>query len=82
MPDVAADPETLAGRILQISARLGELSQAMTEALADGQVCRAEALVLLDRQAELAAVNAQLRLALEEIVRCKDEGEADRCGTG
>lgn len=64
LPDSAADPETLAGMVMQLSGRLGDLSREMATALADGTVTPAEARRLIDLQADLDATSAQLRQAL------------------
>lgn len=69
LPDCAADPDTLAGMVLQLHARLGEISREMGASLAnDGKVDEAEAAKLLDLQHEHDSVSAQLRLALEAII--------------
>lgn len=67
LPDVVADPETLAGMVMQLAARVGDLSRQMAEALADHVVCPGEARALLDLQAEHDAAAARLRLALEAL---------------
>jgi len=64
LPDSAADPETLAGMVMQLSGRLGDLSREMATALADGTVTPAEARRLIDLQADLDGTSAQLRQAL------------------
>lgn len=73
LPDCAADPDTLAGMVLQLTARLGEISSEMAASLSnDGVVDMAEAARLLDLKHEHDAVSAQLGLALETIIARKE----------
>lgn len=75
LPDCLADPDSLAGMVMELTHRLGDISQAMRQALGDGDVSPAEAQRLLDLQHEHDAVSAQLRLALEAIREGGDRGE-------
>jgi hypothetical protein len=75
LPDIAPDSDSLAGMIMRLSARLGEISGEMARALCDGIVDQTEARRLLDLQAEHDAVAAQLRHALERIADGSEQDE-------
>ena len=64
LPDTLADPESLAGLVMELTGRLGDISEEMRAALADGVVEPDEARRLLELQHRHDEVSAQLRLAL------------------
>lgn len=73
LPDCAADPDSLAGLVMELTGALGDISQEMRAALGDGAVSAAEAGKLLDLQHEHDAVSAQLRMALTRIAQGQSE---------
>lgn len=69
LPDCAADPETLAGMVLELTGQLGAISTEMRASLADdGEVDAKEAAALLALVEQHDAIAAQLRLTLRAIV--------------
>jgi hypothetical protein len=75
LPDAGADPDTLAGMVMELMQRLGELSREMAAAIAnDGVVDAREAAAMLDIKQEHDAVSARLTLALERIAALDQAG--------
>lgn len=68
LPDSLADPESLAGMVMELMGRLGDISQEMRAAQQnDGRIDPTEARRLLELQQRHDEVSAQLRLALMRL---------------
>jgi hypothetical protein len=72
LPDCLAEPESLAGLVMELTGRLGDISEEMRLALSDGVVTRDEACRLLDLQTRHDEVSAQLRMAVTRLIEADE----------